>query len=83
MMYLLEIKLMIKTLVVVTGEDYPRGKSSGRTVFFFEGVFNNNSLWSMTMEMPEPGFPPSWEVLLVNIKKTLLRHPGKRIETIV
>jgi hypothetical protein len=37
MMYLLEIKLMMKTLVVVTEEDYPRGKVSGRIVFFLKG----------------------------------------------
>jgi len=38
---------------------------------FFEGVFHNDSLWSVTVEMPEPGFPLSWEVMLVNSKKTL------------
>ncbi len=59
---------MMQTLVFETGENYPRRKASGRKVFFLKGVFNNDSLWSMTVEMPEPGFPLSWEVLLVNIK---------------
>jgi hypothetical protein len=50
---------------------------------FFEGVFQNDSLWSMTVELTEPGFPLSWDVQFVNSEKSLARHSGKRIETIV